>query len=731
MTVSSTLSRQTFACNGTTTVFTLPFRVLAATEVVGYLIAVADNSATQLSNGIDFTVSGVGAANAVVTTTATYSVAYQLKFVRSTQRLQLTDYRDNDPFPAEAHEEALDRLTHISQEQDGLTGRALLFPEPEAGQELPSASSRAGKSLAFDENGRPVVLELSEIDGVIGTAFSSERFTATAGQTLFTLTSGSYTPGTDAFRLFMDGRRLTVGVDYAETSPTSFTLTAPAAAGDELVADLGKSVTSGVLATAVSHTPPGGTAGSLSDYLNREVWIENYGADPTGVVSASTAIAAAIAQIGAGGGTVRAGRGTFALGSQVTVPPYVNIVGAGLEATEFKSTAAAGRVLFERGSSDGRGGLSGGFTINGNGIGEQLLKSEIMVERTFVDINVIRSATDNIVLEGAQNCGFYNVHSQQAERDNLVLNAGAGNNNFFGGEFNQGGRYNIAFLATVTAPTLGDAGAFAEPTNNRFFGAIIERLGWDGTTADPDNGTALVYHGAGKFNSFHDCSFSLPGLDSTTKSMIVVEKAGTNPSLVVTLTDCFYAGTASRTTAIEARANTSVVLCGRQNFETHAAALSIADTAIVSGAFVPTLGSVTSYFVNQGGGTQPQQNLIQTEFRQRFQVANPAGFVSYGARADGDTFNSTEIRPGGVRLGTGSAAADRDIAPVTRHSIDGVEIDGTSDPANFVLKVGAIDILIVNAAPTQAAPNGSIALRTNGGGGTTFYVRESGAWVGK
>ena len=48
------------------------------------------------------------AANATVTTTVAYSALYQLKLVRNTARLQLTDYRDNDPFPAESHEAALD-----------------------------------------------------------------------------------------------------------------------------------------------------------------------------------------------------------------------------------------------------------------------------------------------------------------------------------------------------------------------------------------------------------------------------------------------------------------------------------------------------------------------------------------------------------------------------------------------------------------------------------------------
>lgn len=158
MTVSSSTSAQTFNCDGTTTVFTCPFRVLESSELVGYLITVATNASVPLVNGTDFAVTGVGAANAIATTTTTYSSAYQVNFRRRTQRLQLTDYRDNDPFPAESHENALDRLTHVVQELDTDLGRALLAPEPETGITLPSAEDRADRLLGFDSDGDPVAL---------------------------------------------------------------------------------------------------------------------------------------------------------------------------------------------------------------------------------------------------------------------------------------------------------------------------------------------------------------------------------------------------------------------------------------------------------------------------------------------------------------------------------------------------------------------------------------------
>ena len=40
-------------------------------------------------------------------------------------------------------------------------------------------------------------------------------------------------------------------------------------------------------------------------------------------------------------------------------------------------------------------------------------------------------------------------------------------------------------------------------------------------------------------------------------------------------------------------------------------------------------------------------------------------------------------------------------------------------------------VLQGTGAPTQAVPDGSLYLRTDGGAGSSLYVRENGAWVAK
>ena len=74
---------------------------------------------------------------------------------------------------------------------------------------------------------------------------STQVITATAEQTTFTLTTFTYLPGTDTLQVFRNGLRLNSGTDYAESSISIVTLTAPAAVGDELLFQGGKVIRNG------------------------------------------------------------------------------------------------------------------------------------------------------------------------------------------------------------------------------------------------------------------------------------------------------------------------------------------------------------------------------------------------------------------------------------------------------------------------------------------------------
>jgi hypothetical protein len=99
-----------------------------------------------------------------------------------------------------------------------------------------------------------------------------ETQTATAGQTLFTLTEIAYTPSTNDLQVFSNGLRLVPEVDYTETSSTSVTLVSGAAEGDEFLFSVALPVNVSMLAAAIGYTPggSGAVATTVAKWLDRQ-----------------------------------------------------------------------------------------------------------------------------------------------------------------------------------------------------------------------------------------------------------------------------------------------------------------------------------------------------------------------------------------------------------------------------------------------------------------------------
>jgi hypothetical protein len=147
MTLSTTTSRITYAGDGSTVSFAVPFSFFGADEidVIERNAETGDETPKVLTT--DYTVSGGGGATGTVTAVAAPDAAKSWTIARRTKRTQMVDYTPNDPFPAETHERALDRLTALVQELDEKLGRAaalsptsppvnVTLPTPEAGRLL-------------------------------------------------------------------------------------------------------------------------------------------------------------------------------------------------------------------------------------------------------------------------------------------------------------------------------------------------------------------------------------------------------------------------------------------------------------------------------------------------------------------------------------------------------------------------------------------------------------------
>lgn len=165
MTVTTSTARVVHNGNGTTIEFAVPFRFLENGHVAVFLRDAAGNQVPWTEN-TQYTLAGADAAAGgtltVITapTDHTPAAGETLAIVRAVPITQETDYVENDPFPAETHERALDKLTMVNQEQTERLDRTFTIPETDtlAGNfVLPIDTARANRFLAFDALGNPAV----------------------------------------------------------------------------------------------------------------------------------------------------------------------------------------------------------------------------------------------------------------------------------------------------------------------------------------------------------------------------------------------------------------------------------------------------------------------------------------------------------------------------------------------------------------------------------------------
>lgn len=150
MTISSTTMKLQYDCDGATSTFNYTFKIFEDSDLK-VIVTDSDGEETTLTLTTDYTVTGAGddsGGTVVLEDAATDAPSGStLTIIRDVPYTQETDYTEGDDFPAEAHEDALDKLLmqilqlkmmlsrslllNITSEYDDLT-----LPDPEAGYYL-------------------------------------------------------------------------------------------------------------------------------------------------------------------------------------------------------------------------------------------------------------------------------------------------------------------------------------------------------------------------------------------------------------------------------------------------------------------------------------------------------------------------------------------------------------------------------------------------------------------
>ncbi len=157
MTVSSTTKRNSYTGNGSTTTFAYSFKIFDDDDITVILRTTATGTETVQTKTTHYSVTGVGNSSGgnVVFGSAPTS-AQTVVLLRQTAQTQATDYTPNDPFPAASHEDALDKLTLMTQDQQDELDRSIKLSRTNtmtSTEFTVTATNRANKIFAFDSSG--------------------------------------------------------------------------------------------------------------------------------------------------------------------------------------------------------------------------------------------------------------------------------------------------------------------------------------------------------------------------------------------------------------------------------------------------------------------------------------------------------------------------------------------------------------------------------------------------
>jgi hypothetical protein len=302
MTVSSTTVKDSYSGNDSTTEFTYTFKIFADTDLQ-VIIRSSTGTETVKTLTTHYTVAGAGVANGgSITFTAGNIPATGETVVirREVPQTQAIDYIANDPFPAESHEEGLDRATMTIQQMQEELDRAIKLSRTNtmtSTEFTVGATARASKILAFDSAGEiSVTQELGTFKGSDTTTTTAAYLqrdiikSTTAGQlnNVYICVAdsiiGDTLTDTDHFALLVDAYSAATSATAAASSATTAGNSATASA-NSATASANSATTSGNSATASANSATASansaTAAAASADAFDDIYLGTKSSDPS------------------------------------------------------------------------------------------------------------------------------------------------------------------------------------------------------------------------------------------------------------------------------------------------------------------------------------------------------------------------------------------------------------------------------------------------------------------
>lgn len=162
--ISTTTARNGYLGTGSVSVYAYQFKVFLSTHLKVIQTLISTGVETTLTEGVDYTVSGVGNADGgnVTLLAGSLASAYALTLKREIPLTQLYSFQNQGGFLPRSWEDAVDYAMMVAQQLNDIMARSLHIPASEAGSEsltvLPALVNRKSMYLGFDSLGAPVAL---------------------------------------------------------------------------------------------------------------------------------------------------------------------------------------------------------------------------------------------------------------------------------------------------------------------------------------------------------------------------------------------------------------------------------------------------------------------------------------------------------------------------------------------------------------------------------------------
>ena len=389
MTVEDNTSRNQYSATSGQTVFAYTFEIVDKGDIV-----VLKNG-TTLSEGTNYTVSGVGAENGGnITLTVGATAGDIMTLYRDMAYVRTQNYADSGDFLASEVNTDFDNLWLAGEQTNRSFSQSIRKPITDSdsiSMELPEAATRVNSFLTFDSTGAVSVESLAS--GNNPTNIFRQQFTGNGSTTVFTLATD---PGSAAaVMIYIDGVYQQEGTYTVSGTSLTFTEAPPVNASIEAVlyrvTDIGTTD-----AGSVTYLPAGTGAvqTTVQTKLRESVSVKDFGAVGDGVTDDTAAIQAALDYAADNRKTLVFTAGTY-LHDEITLSSKNDFSIVGENATSLGSSSYGGgsafsftdcsnikieKLHFDRKNSYASGSRQNGISLYG-------LQNSIISENIFEDCN--------------------------------------------------------------------------------------------------------------------------------------------------------------------------------------------------------------------------------------------------------------------------------------------------------------------------------------------------------